>query len=327
MESTYGDRNHNRSRPDYVRELAALVEDTFARGGNLVIPCFAVGRTQEMLYFFRQIKEQNLAPHFPDFEVYLDSPLAVEATHVFRENLWDCVDDEARALLEKGINPLQFEGLHLSVKKEESQAINLLQGSHVILSASGMCEAGRIRHHLKHNLWRPECTVLFVGYQAVGTLGRALVEGAQQVKLFGEPVQVRAKIQVLAGVSGPADQSGLLRWAKGIQPPPRQVFVVHGDDAVCDEFAGLLSRELGLRAEAPYNGAEYDLLTGRCLDAGNSTRIKKPAATRKVSPVFQRLLNAGQRLLAVIGRNESGANKDLARFADQINALCDKWDR
>ena len=327
MESTYGDRNHNRSRPDYVRELAALVEDTFARGGNLVIPCFAVGRTQEMLYFFRQIKEQNLAPHFPDFEVYLDSPLAVEATHVFRENLWDCVDDEARALLEKGINPLQFEGLHLSVKKEESQAINLLQGSHVILSASGMCEAGRIRHHLKHNLWRPECTVLFVGYQAVGTLGRALVEGAQQVKLFGEPVQVRAKIQVLAGVSGHADQSGLLRWAKGIQPPPRQVFVVHGDDAVCDEFAGLLSRELGLRAEAPYNGAEYDLLTGRCLDAGNSTRIKKPAATRKVSPVFQRLLNAGQRLLAVIGRNESGANKDLARFADQIDALCDKWDR
>ena len=154
-----------------------------------------------------------------------------------------------------------------------------------------------------------------------------VVEGAQQVKLFGEPVQVRARIPVLAGVSGHADQSGLLRWAKGIQPPPRQVFVVHGDDAVCDEFAGLLSRELGLRAEAPYNGAEYDLLTGRCLDAGNSTRIKKPAAARKVSPVFQRLLNAGQRLLAVIGRNEGGANKDLARFADQINALCDKWDR
>lgn len=327
MECTYGDRLHQNKDHDHEAELAGIIQETLDRGGNVVIPAFAVGRTQELLYFIRHIKQHGLVKGHGDFPVYVDSPLAVEATHVFRENLWECVDDEARALLEKGINPLQFEGLHLSVKKEESQAINMLQGSHVILSASGMCEAGRIRHHLKHNLWRPESTILFVGYQSEGTLGRALVEGVKEVKLFGEPVQVRAKIQVLAGVSGHADQSGLLRWAKGIQPPPRQVFVVHGDDAVCDEFAGLLTRELGLRAEAPFNGAEYDLLTGRCLDPGNSARIKKPAAARKTSPVFQRLLNAGKRLLAVIERNEGGANKDLARFADQIDALCDKWDR
>ena len=326
MESTYGDRTHG-ERPDYARELAALIESTFRWGGNLVIPCFAVGRTQEMLYFFREIKARGLAPHYPDFEVYLDSPLAVEATHVFKENMLSCFDEQARELVLQGVNPLQFEGLHLSVKKEESQAINALRHSHIVLSASGMCEAGRIRHHLKHNLWRPESTILFVGYQANGTLGRALVEGASEVKLFGEPVQVRAQVKVLAGVSGHADQSGLLRWAGAIHPAPRQVFVVHGDDAVCDEFAGLLTRTFGLAATAPFNGAEYDLTTGACLYQGNTVHLSRDTAHRRVSPVFQRLLDAGKRLAAVIERNEGGANKDLGRFADQINALCEKWDR
>ena len=160
MESTYGDRLHTAERPDYVRELAQIINETFAKGGNVVIPSFAVGRTQEMLYFLRTIKEQRLIKDFPDFKVFVDSPLAVEATGIFQKNIYECFDEEAMELVKKGINPLTFRGLNLSITSDESKAINFDDDPKVILSASGMCEAGRIRHHLKHNLWRPECTVL-----------------------------------------------------------------------------------------------------------------------------------------------------------------------
>ena len=190
MESTYGDRSHG-PRPDYVPELAAVLQDTFDRGGNLVIPSFAVGRTQEMLYFLRQIKEQNLVKGHDNFTVYVDSPMAVEATQVFKTSWAECYDEEARTLVMQGVNPINFRGLKLSLSSDDSKAINFDKEPKVILSASGMCEAGRIRHHLKHNLWRPESTVLFVGYQSAGTLGRALVEGAKEVKLFGETIEVR----------------------------------------------------------------------------------------------------------------------------------------
>lgn len=217
IESTYGDRSHGQTRPDYVAELSRIIQETFDRGGNVVIPSFAVGRTQEMLYFIRQIKAENRIHGHDNFEVYVDSPMAIEATTIFNQNIYECFDEEAMALVEQGINPITFPGLKTSVSSEESKAINFDTRPKVILSASGMCEAGRIRHHLKHNLWRPECTVLFVGYQANGTLGRALVEGAQEVKLFGETIEVYAHIEQLAGISGHADKQGLIHWLQGFK--------------------------------------------------------------------------------------------------------------
>lgn len=328
MESTYGDRIHSAEAPDYTGDLTAIIEDTFRRGGNVVIPAFAVGRTQELLYFLRQIKEQGLVTVNPDFEVYVDSPLAVEATSIFRENVQQCFDDEARELVRQGINPIGFPGLKLSITSDDSKAINFDTRPKVILSASGMCEAGRIRHHLKHNLWRPESTIVFVGYQTRGTLGRALLEGATEVKLFGEVVEVKAKITKIAGISGHADRNGLLKWINGFtERPPRRVFVVHGEDTVCTSFTRTLT-DSGYIASAPYSGTVFDLVSGEFVTEALPVAVKKKtAAGRRASDMFQRLLTAGQRLLAVIRRNEGLSNKDTARFTDQINALCDKWDR
>ena len=200
----------------------------------------------------------------------------------------------------------------------------------VILSASGMCEAGRIRHHLKHNLWRPECTILFVGYQAVGTLGRTLLEGATTVKLFGEPIEVQAELCQLTGMSGHADREGLLRWVNSFEQKPKRVFVMHGEDETEDHFVETLT-EQGFTACAPYNGAQWAIGAegAVCLQEGTRARIEHKAneGQSRAASVFQRLVSAGKRLLRVIEHNEGGANKDLARFADQINALCDKWDR
>lgn len=326
IESTYGNRMHDGKRLNYVVELAAILNETFAKGGNIVIPSFAVGRTQEMLYFLRQIKAEKLVTVCPDFEVYVDSPLAVEATTIFNKNIYECFAEEALELVKQGINPITFPGLNLSITSEESKAINFSNTPKVILSASGMCEAGRIRHHLKHNLWREECTILFVGYQAVGTLGRSIVEGAQEVKLFGETIEVRARIMTLKGLSGHADKAGLTDWVRGFKSDITRVFVVHGDDQVTDEFAEYLHTEYALDAYAPYSGTKFDLVT----DTFDVETVGVPITTKKkrtISTVFERLMAAGQRLLTVIAHNEGGTNKDLAKFADQINALCDKWDR
>ena len=335
MESTYGNRSHG-PKPDYVGELAAVIQRTFDRGGNVVIPSFAVGRTQEMLYFIRQIKAEGRVKGHGEFEVYVDSPLANKSTTIFRENYSECFDQEALDLVRSGQNPLQFPGLRISETKEDSVAINADPNPKVILSAAGMCDAGRIRHHLKHNLWREECTILFVGYQAAGSLGRRLLEGVDEVKLFGEEVQVNAEIAQMSGMSGHADHNGLLRWLHSFAPKPGYVFVNHGDDEVCAGFAKELEGE-GYAAEAPYPGGSYLLAGGavRCLDRGNTEKVARrepePAAagykTRRARQAFERLVNMGRRLMVVIEHNRGGANKDLARFASQIASLCDKWDR
>ena len=324
MESTYGDRLHAGEHPDYVKELAGILQETFDKGGNVVIPSFAVGRTQEILYFLRKIKEDQMVKGHGNFPVYVDSPLAVEATNIFHKNEDRCFDEEAMKLVHAGINPLSFPGLKLTITSEESKEINFEATPKVIISASGMCEAGRIRHHLKHNLWREECTILFVGYQAVGTLGRMLIEGIDEVKLFGEPIDVRASIRTLVGLSGHADKNGLIDWVKGFKDKPRRVFVVHGEDSVCKSFSECLWVEHGIKAYAPYSGTEFNLLTDKIEYEAAPIPIQKKVKT--VSDVFTRLLAAGQRLLAVIRKNEGGPNKELAKFADQINSLCDKWD-
>ncbi len=324
MESTYGDRLHSAERPDYVKELAAVLKETFDKGGNVVIPSFAVGRTQELLYFLRKIKVERLVEGFENFPVYVDSPLAVEATGIFQDNRWECFDEEAMELVKEGINPISFGGLKLAITSDESKEINFIDTPKVIISASGMCEAGRIRHHLKHNLWRPECTILFVGYQAVGTLGRSLVEGADEVRLFGEPIQVRAKIKQLAGLSGHADKNGLIEWISGFEEKPKKVFIVHGEDSVCTGFAETLKIEYGQRACAPYSGTEFDLLSGKFLYEAEPVSAKKKEKP-VTNGVFARLLAAAQRLLHLAQKCDGMANKDMARFADQINSLCDKW--
>lgn len=324
MESTYGDRLHGEERPDYVGELAKLIQKTLDRGGNLVIPSFAVGRTQEILYFIRKIKTDNMVTGHDNFPVYVDSPMAVRATSIFQDNKLECFDEEAIELVNKGINPISFPGLKLSITSDESKAINFEETPKVIISASGMCEAGRIRHHLKHNLWRPECTVLFVGYQAVGTLGRAIVEGAKEVKLFGEPIEVRADICKLAGLSGHADKNGLIEWITAFEERPRKVFVVHGEDSVCTSFAECLMVEHGIKAYAPYSGTVFNLASGKLEYEAEPIALKK--REKAATGVYARLLAAGQRLLAIIKKNEGTSNKDLAKFADQVTSLCDKWD-
>jgi len=326
MESTYGDRLHSEEKPDYVKELADILNETFAKGGNVVIPSFAVGRTQEILYFIRKIKKEGLVGSFPNFPVFVDSPLAVEATEIFQKNEYECYDEEALELIKKHINPITFPGLNLSITTEESRAINEDPEPKVIISASGMCEAGRIRHHLKHNLWRPECTILFVGYQSVGTTGRAIVDGADQVKLFGETIDVKASIKKLTGLSGHADKNGLIEWVQGFKVPPKKVFVVHGEDSVCSSFAKCLKEEYGFNTYAPYSGTEYDIISGNFIKEGVPIPIKKKESSL-VSDVYERLKAAGARLVGIIARSDGLSNKDKAKFADQINALCDKWSK
>ena len=325
MESTYGDRTHE-APPDYAVELARVIRDTFTRGGNLVIPAFSVGRTQEMLYFIRRIKTENLLPEFQNFEVYVDSPLAVEATTIFSKNVQDCFDDTALALVQQGINPIGFPGLRMAITSDESKMINFNDKPKVILSASGMCEAGRIRHHLKHNLWRKDSTILFVGYQVPGTLGNALLNGAKEVKLFGETIEVQAKIENLPGISGHADVNQLTKWVSMFDPKPKRVFIVHGEDKVTEQFAAHIHEELGLDAYAPFSGDTFDLLTGACVAQGSREAVEKKS-TRAVNNIFARLVAAGERLMTVIRKCEGMPNRELGKFADQINELCNKWDR
>lgn len=325
MESTYGDRTHE-TPPDYAVELARVIRDTFTRGGNLVIPAFSVGRTQEMLYFIRRIKTENLLPEFQNFEVYVDSPLAVEATTIFGKNVQDCFDDTALALVQQGINPIGFPGLRMAITSDESKMINFNDKPKVILSASGMCEAGRIRHHLKHNLWRKDSTILFVGYQVPGTLGNALLNGAKEVKLFGETIEVQAKIENLPGISGHADVNQLTKWVSMFDPKPKRVFIVHGEDKVTEQFAAHIHEELGLEAYAPFSGDAFDLLTGACVAQGSREAAEKKS-TRAVNNIFARLVAAGERLMTVIRKCEGMPNRELGKFADQINELCNKWDR
>ena len=282
-----------------------------------------------MLYFIRRIKTEHLLPEFENFPVFVDSPLAVEATTIFNKNVEDCFSEEALNLVHQGINPIGFPGLRMAITSDESKMINFDEQPKVIISASGMCEAGRIRHHLKHNLWRKDSTILFVGYQVPGTLGNSLLNGAKQVKLFGETIEVHAKIENLPGISGHADRNNLTKWIGAFETPPKKVFIVHGDDKVTESFAAHVHDVYGYDAYAPYSGDIFDLVTGEQIAAGSRELIekKKNGTSKASSNVFARLLAAGQRLLEVINKCEGLPNKELAKFADQINALCDKWSR
>ena len=325
MESTYGDRIHEKDDEDVVQDLADIISETFHRGGNVVIPAFAIGRTQVMLYYIRHIKEKNMVPDFPNFPVYVDSPLAVEATQIFYECGQECYDDEALDLLAKDINPIGFPNLHLSITTDDSKAINFIEEPKVIISASGMCDAGRIKHHLKYNLWREDSTILMVGYQSEGSPGRKIQDGAKEIKIFGEDVAVRAKIQTLPGLSGHADRLGLLEWIEAFKYKPRQVFVVHGEDQVAELFSKTLSEECGIRSAAPYSGTRYDLAAGKFILITSGIPISKATAGRMVSSSFTKLKFTGRRILDFINGCQGLPNKDLERFSQDLEALIEKY--
>lgn len=326
MESTYGDRSHGEV-PDFIAELSRIIQSTFDRGGNVVIPSFAVGRTQELLYFLRKIKADHLVTGYGEFPVYVDSPLAIEATNIFHENRCAYFDEEALSLIYQGINPISFIGLKTSITSDDSKAINIDSIPKVIISASGMCEAGRIKHHLKHNIWRPESTILFVGYQAHGTLGRAILEGATTVKLFGEQIDVKAQIIQLNGISGHADNNGLIRWIQEFKNPQR-VFVTHGEDSICDLFTKRLQEEYNLVATSPYPGSQYDLIQDVCIKEGTTLKIQKRDVKKQhTSPAFDSLLSSGNRLMHVINSNSQGTNKDLELFRKELEQLIHRWNR
>ena len=323
MESTYGNRVHDRPL-DYTKALAETLQKTFDRGGSVIIPSFAVGRTQEMLYFIRQIKADGLVSGHDGFPVYVDSPLAIEATDIFINNRESCYDEEALAFVRQGINPISFDGLKRTVSSDESRLINEDSRPKVIISASGMCEAGRIKHHLKHNLWKPENTILFVGYQASNTLGRSLIEGAKKVKLFGESVTVAAEIKQLPGISGHADVNGLLNWAKAFEAP-KKFFIIHGDAQSADSFTQRLKDELGADAYAPYSGAEFDIVSGEITVDAQPVLIPKKNKPNNNNVYYNDLLAASDRLYRLIKENDGRANADMRKLAEKINKLCDEW--
>ena len=326
MESTYGNRNHTEVW-SYTEDLAQIIDETLGRGGNVVIPSFAVGRTQELLYFIREIKDKNMVKSVKDFPVYVDSPLAKSATSIFCGNLHGYLDEAAIELVKDGTHMFSFPGLHLTETTDESKQLNLDGTPKVIISASGMCDAGRIRHHLKHNLWRPESSVVFVGFQSPGTLGRHLLEGAESVKMFGEEIAVRAKIVNFQGLSSHADHDHLIGWVRHFDPARTQhVFIVHGDREVAPVFAEEV-KSLGFAAHAPQYTEEYDLLENRQLAAGYLPERKTRAfdGAPKVTAAYQRLVEVGDALIALIRRSKGRDNKTLASFAEQLRKLLEKF--
>ena len=326
MESTYGNRNHTEVW-SYTDELAQIIDETRGKGGNVVIPSFAVGRTQELLYFIRQIKDENLVKSVPNFDVYVDSPLSKAATTIFCGDLRGYLDEEAVALVKDGTHMFNFPGLHLTETVDESKNLNLDPSPKVIISASGMCDAGRIRHHLKHNLWRPESAVVFVGFQSPGTLGRHLLDGAESVKMFGEEIAVRAKIVNFQGLSSHADRDHLLHWIDQFaSAKPTHVFVVHGDREVAPAFAADLA-ERGFAAHAPRYTEVYDLLTDRIVEQGYLPEPKKKSfeGAPRVSSAYRRLVELGDALAALIRRSQGRDNKTLADFAESLRKILEKF--
>ena len=264
MESTYGSRIHEKNL-EKAEIFLDVVSETLDKGGTVIIPSFAVGRTQEILYEINKLKENRLDEKFKkQYEtlmkapVYVDSPLAISATEIFRNNM-ELFDDDTKSRISMGDNPLEFPGLKFAQTADESKALNENKEPSIIISASGMCEVGRIKHHLKHHLWDPNSTVLFVGYQAPGTLGHSIVNGAEQVKIFGEEITVRARIEYIEGYSGHADQEWLMNFIYSFIKKPKHIFLVHGEEEAQEVLKNKILEEAGIGVTIPEWGETYDL--------------------------------------------------------------------
>ena len=323
MESTYGDRNHTEVW-SYTDELAEIIDETLGKGGNVVIPSFAVGRTQELLYFIREIKDQKLVKSTPNFPVYIDSPLAKAATTVFCGDLHGYLDEQALELVKDGTHMFTFPNLNLVESSEESKMLNMDTTPKVIISASGMCDAGRIRHHLKHNLWRANSAVVFVGFQSPGTLGRRLLDGVEKVKLFGEEIAVKAKIVNFQGLSSHADHDHLIEWIKAFDPEPAHVFVVHGDEDVAPVFAEELN-SLGFHAHAAKFTECYDLAANEMVSEGYISERKRTAQKSRADNLYAKLVSAAESLLALAKHCKGRPNKDISALTGQIISLIERF--
>lgn len=323
MESTYGDRNHTEVW-SYTDELAEIIDETLGKGGNVVIPSFAVGRTQELLYFIREIKDQKLVKSTPNFPVYIDSPLAKAATTVFCGDLHGYLDEQALELVKDGTHMFTFPNLNLVESSEESKMLNMDTTPKVIISASGMCDAGRIRHHLKHNLWRANSAVVFVGFQSPGTLGRRLLDGVEKVKLFGEEIAVKAKIVNFQGLSSHADHDHLIEWIKAFDPKPTHVFVVHGDEDVAPAFAEELCT-LGFHAHAAKFTECYDLAADEMVSEGYISERKRTAQKSRADNLYAKLVTAAESLLELAKHCKGKPNKDITAFTGQIISLIERF--
>lgn len=291
METTYGDRLHTDLSSE-LNELGRIIKETLKRGGNVIIPSFAVGRTQEVLYTLNKCVEGNV---LKGVSVYVDSPLASESTSIF-SRYHKYYDEEAKKLLNQGDDPLSFEGLTFTKSPEESARLNKIQKGAVIISASGMCEAGRIKHHLKHNLWRKECSVIFVGYQAEGTLGRSIVDGVRKVKIFGEEIAVNAQIHNFHGLSGHADKNGLMEWLESFKAKPEKVMLVHGENNAQQNFNEILQLK------------------------GYSTFIAKPGDTYIPGIVPQKFSIVRNKILSILDSVEDLDSIDKDVLLEQIRS-------
>ncbi len=301
MESTYGNRLHSPSEDD-TKKLISIINTTVKRGGNVVIPSFAVERAQDIIYELNKYYTKYTKTEDQDFlsvPVYVDSPLTVSATEIFLRNP-DCFDEDTLNLIKIGNNPLDFHNLKFTRTVEESRQLNISKESKVIISASGMCTAGRIKHHLKHNLWRKESTIVFVGYQANGTLGRRIKEGEKVVKIFGEEIQVNAEICSLEGFSGHADREGIIQWIKSFKNKPQKIFVVHGEEEATEEISRKIEEELNIVTHIPELGESLSIEGENILPRGRVKIDRRSKELREMEenieklksiflPTFQRL--------------------------------------
>ncbi len=249
VESTYGDRKHEGSHV-IADDLAEIVNSTYQRGGHIIVPSFALQRAQEILYYLNLLLMEG---KIPEIDVYLDSPMAISITRVFKE-YEELFDKEMKALLDKGLSPFTFPGLKMTQTVDESKALNFLKKPSMIIAGSGMVTGGRIKHHISNNISRPESTILFIGYQAFGTLGRSIVEGAKSVRIFNRQHPVKARIAQIGGFSAHADRDDLLRWLEGIKVDPKRVFITHGEEKAAEHFSTFLHEKTGFETHVPTYG-------------------------------------------------------------------------
>ncbi len=301
METTYGNRNHPENSSS-IKELVDIVVKTVKRGGNVVIPAFAVGRTQELIFEFHRFYAESSPEYRSVLDkvfVYVDSPMASNATEVFRNNA-QVFDEETKDYILHGDNPLEFRNLRFTKSTQESQQLNFDSTPKIIISASGMCEAGRIRHHLKHNLWDARNSIVFVGYQGEGTLGRALIEGLKDVTLFGEEVHVQAEIYNLEGFSGHADQNTLFAWISAFQQRPKQLFLVHGEEQSKLDFAALIKEKLGYEAIPVLGNSEYEIDMSDVTVLNMEEAVKTAAEDEDIQKVRKKIADIHEDLEKIL---------------------------
>lgn len=298
METTYGNRLHTPNATS-IDDLIAIVLKTTRRGGTVVIPSFAVGRTQELIFEFNRFYEKNsqYKAELDKLFVYVDSPMATTATEVFKKNA-QVFDEETKEYILQGDHPLDFKNLKFTRSSEESRGLNLDTNPKIVISASGMCEAGRIKHHLKHNLWNPKSSIVFVGYQAEGTLGKLIVDGVKDVMIMGEEIHVAAEIHNLEGFSGHADRDGLLNWLRAFQQKPHDIFLVHGEADAKKDFAETVKKELGYDCIVVEGMSEYELKKDTVLT--NKEAMQRVVERDQVETVKGKLAEIGEELSKIL---------------------------